>query len=294
MKKVSNFQMEIGKMKAVKNIQSIILILIISLMFSLGIVAQEKNEDGSKVSKKERERIAKMEKTSDSTEAKKANNNISIESDQTTEVNDDEEKEAEKTVAYYNNYLDEYRLGPNDIISVEVFQQCPDYCKTDVSVPPTARMSYPLIREGVFVGGKTVEQVADDITKKLEEYIIDPKVTVTLVRPGSARYAVMGKVGVPGVRVMDRRISINEAILEAGGISKEGSKKKVFIARVDSQGFYNTEEVDLVAIEQGKIPTMFLKPGDQVFVGEKGFTLGKFFDYLGKASAARILFGSPF
>jgi polysaccharide export outer membrane protein len=269
-------------MKVLKHLQSIILLAIIGLVFSTAVQSQT---DDRKAPNKEREKIAKAEKDSNSKD---------LPDDGQSVDEDDETKEAKKTVDYYNNYLQEYRLGPNDIISIEVFGQCPDYCKTDVNVPPTARMSYPLIREGVFVGGKTVEEVAADVTKKLEEYIIDPKVTVSLVRPGSARYAVMGKVAQPGVRIMDRRISINEAILDAGGIAKGGSKKKVYIARVNPQGFYSQEAVDLIAIETGKAPTIFLKPGDQVYIGEKGFTLSKFFDYLGKASAARILFGSPF
>ncbi len=90
---------------------------------------------------------------------------------------------------------------------------------------------------------------------------------------------------------MDRKVSINEAILEAGGVSKEGTKKKVFVARINPQGFYSTEEVDLIGIETGKIPTMFLQPGDQVFVGDKGLTFGKVLDYIGKFSEARVLFG---
>src|SRR4051794_28043874 len=36
---------------------------------------------------------------------------------------------ADEVLPYYNQYLKEYRLGPGDIISVEVFGQCPDYCR---------------------------------------------------------------------------------------------------------------------------------------------------------------------
>ncbi len=265
-------------MKAVgKLVNIIILVITVGLIFSNGVFAQDETD---KDTKKEPEKIAKADTS------KGSENPVADE--------DEDIKEAKKTEQYYNNYLAEYRLGPNDIISIEVFGQCPDYCRLDALVPPTARMSYPLIREGVFVGGKTVEEVADDVTKKLEEYIIDPKVTVTLVRAGSARYAVMGKVNVPGVRIMDRKISINEAILEAGGIAKDGNKKKVYIARITPQGFYNQEEVDYTAIESGKAPTIILQPGDQVIVGGKSFTWDKFFKILGNVSAARILFGSPF
>lgn len=297
-------------MKAVKFINSIILTAVIGLVFSHAIFAQETDNGNDK---KERERIAKVEKTSDSDQKiekiksdKKTKSDKKPKSDSKddTKTNDDksadlpdedaEDKDAEQVVSYYGNYLSEYRLGPNDIISVEVFGQCPDYCITDKTVPPTARLSYPLIREGVLVGGRTTFEVEDIITKELNEYIIDPKVTVTLVKAGSARYAVMGKVGVPGVRIMDRKVSINEAILEAGGLAKSADRNKVFLARFSPEGFLEREQVDLEGIEKGKIPTVFLKPGDQVIVGEKGFTWSKFFNILEKASITRVLFGSPF
>lgn len=203
------------------------------------------------------------------------------------------EEEAE-ILPYYNNYLKEYRLGPNDVISVEVFGQCPDYCVMSKTVPPTARISYPLIREGILVGGKTVEQVAEEITKKLDEYIIDPKVSVTLEKAMSVRYSVMGKVAMPGIRVMDRKISIYEAILESGGITKEGNKKKIALLRFDAQGRLSRQDINLTEMETGKTPMIFLNPGDQVFVSGKGFTMDKLLETAGKFSVIRLLFGAGF
>ncbi len=197
---------------------------------------------------------------------------------------------------YYNNYLNEYRLGPNDVITVEVFGQCPDYCIMSKTVPPNARISYPLIREGVLVAGKTVQQVADEITKKLDEYIIDPKVSVTLEKAMSARYSVLGKVAAPGVRVMDRKVSVYEAIVESGGVLKEGDKKRVMIYSYDAQGRITPKMVNLQDIERNKGEMIFLNPGDQVFVPDRGFRLNinTVFDVLSKASIVRLLFGSPF
>lgn len=205
-----------------------------------------------------------------------------------------DDPDAKEVLTYYNNYLKEYRLGPNDVISVEVFGQCPDYCVEGKTVPPTARISYPLIREGVMVGGKTVEQVADEITKKLDEYIIDPKVSVTLDKAMSVRYSVMGKVAQPGVRVLDRKVSVYEAILDSGGIVKGGDKKKVTVLSYNAQGKLSSKLVNLADMEKGKAEMVFLSPGDQVYVPSKGFTVETFFDYLGKASVVRFLFGSPF
>lgn len=202
--------------------------------------------------------------------------------------------EADAILPYYNNYLKEYRLGPNDVITVEVFGQCPDYCKNNITVPPTARISYPLVREGVMVGGKTVEQVAAEITKKLDEYIIDPKVTVTLEKAMSNRYSVLGKVNSPGVRVLDRKVSVYEAVVESGGVAKDGDMKKVIVYSYNGMGKITSKVINLAEIQRGRGEMTFINPGDQVFVSGKGFSLEKVFDILSKASVVRFLMGSPF
>ena len=274
-------------MKAVKLFQQIGLVLI----FSAAIFAQAENP-------KTREIVTTNEPQTETKIATKTETKIDETKppvvDDKTQLAETPSGDEQEVLNYYNNYLKEYRLGPNDVISVEVFGQCPDYCKTGITVPPTARISYPLVREGVMVGGRTVEQVADEITKKLDEYIIDPKVTVTLEKAMSARYSVMGKVNTPGIRVLDRKVSLYEAVIEAGGVAKNGNKKKIALVRFDGQGKLTRQLVDLTAIESGKAPMIYLNPGDQVFVPGKGFTIDTLFDTLGKISAVRLLFGSPF
>jgi polysaccharide export outer membrane protein len=282
-------------MKAVEFLQKFILSLAIGGLFALGSSAQTENP-------KTRDRIAPSETKTDPTETKTGPiETVAPTTTPTPVVSDDKNvdpktDESQTILPYYNNYLKEYRLGPNDVITVEVFGQCPDYCKSGITVPPTARISYPLIREGVLVGGKTVEQIADEITKKLDEYIIEPKVTVTLDKAMSVRYSVLGKVSVPGVRIMDRKVSIYEAVVESGGITKDGDKKRVTLYRFDAQGKLKPQIVDLQAIERGKGEMIYLEPGDQVFVPDRGFRLNvnTVFDILSKASIVRLLFGSPF
>lgn len=194
---------------------------------------------------------------------------------------------------YYNNYLREYHLGPEDVISVEVFGE-PNYSKTGIVIPPTARIAYPLISGGVFVGGKTTEQVAAELKKRLDEYIIDPQVTVTLDRVGSARFGVLGKVGTPGFKVMSRRYNLYEAITEAGGVAKDGDAKRVVLLRMTPQGGFSQTIVDLTRVTKGEVQVPYLLPGDQLIVPEKRWSVSKILDAVGKASAVRILFGSPF
>lgn len=194
---------------------------------------------------------------------------------------------------YYNNYLKEYHLGPEDVISVQVFGQ-PNYSKSAIVVPPTAKVSYPLISGGIFVGGKTTEQVAAEITKALDEYIIDPEVTVTLDKVGSAKFGILGKVGTPGVKVMNRRYNLYEAIVEAGGIAKDGDKKRVLLVRLNPQGGFDQRIIDLDKLLAGKNTLPYLIPGDQIIVPEKRWSLTKVLDILSRAGAAKILFGVPF
>ncbi|MDQ3130615.1 MAG: polysaccharide biosynthesis/export family protein [Acidobacteriota bacterium] len=285
-------------MKAVKIYGNIALILTSVFVFSGAVSAQTENPP-VKIEKIEQPEVKNVLVETPKTEAKnfdakpETQNAVTPKSSETPEPISQEEAEI---LPYYNNYLKEYRLGPNDVITVEVFGQCPDYCKTGINVPPTARISYPLIREGVMVGGKTVEQVADEITKKLDEYIIEPKVTVTLDKAMSARYSVLGKVAAPGVRVLDRKVSVYEAVVESGGVTKEGDKKRVVVYSYDGQGRISPKIVNLQEIEKGKGEMVFLNPGDQVFVPDKGFRLNvnSVLDILSKASIVRLLFGSPF
>lgn len=282
-------------MKAVKLIQNINLVLSIALIFAAAVSAQE-------ITPNQRPTIAQTETKTDAGKKEKKNKKdkeAPTAPQPTPEAAKPDEALPEVEAAvlpYYNNYLSEYRLGPNDVITVEVFGQCPDYCIVGKTVPPDAKISYPLIREGVFVGGKTRRQVEDEITKKLNEYIIDPKVSVTLDKAMSARYSVLGKVAAPGVRVMDRKVSLYEAIVESGGILKDGDKKRVTLYRFNAQGRLTPQTVNMLEVERGRADMVYLNPGDQVFVPDQGFKLNvdTVFKILEKASVARLLFGSPF
>jgi protein involved in polysaccharide export with SLBB domain len=201
-----------------------------------------------------------------------------------------EEEAAE--IPSYNNFLSTYLLGPEDVISVTVFD-LPKYSKASIVVPPNGRIDYYLARGGIQVAGKTTQEVADEIARHLDEYIIDPKVTVSLEKAMSMRYGVVGDVAQPGVRVMTRRLSVLEAINEAGGVLGTGDKKKVFVLHWDADRMVKPIPVDVAAIERGKAPdNYFLSPGDQVFVpGNRWKTVDKVLKALPVISFARIFTG---
>ena len=206
---------------------------------------------------------------------------------------DDGSEEAKVVTPYYRNFFNNYKLGPEDIISVEVFNQ-PRYSRANIIVPPSGRVSLALIKGGVFVNGKTVDEVAEVIKKSYDEYIIDPQVTVSLDKAMSYRYSVIGDVGQPGIRLMSKRITVSEAIAEAGGVLNTGNKSKIVVLRRQPTGVLAQIPVNLSAIYKGKAPdSVYLAPGDQVVV--PGNTLKKIQTLMSMtpiASFARI-FGAP-
>lgn len=195
---------------------------------------------------------------------------------------------------YYNNFFSTYRLGPEDVISVEVFNQ-PRYSRQNIVVPPSGRVSLQLVKGGVFVNGKTVDEVAEIIKKHYDEYIIDPQVNVSLDKANSYRYSVIGDVGQPGVRLMNHRMTVTEALAEAGGVLATGDKSKVVVMRRKKDGNMDPIFVNVSAIYKGKAAdNTYLVPGDQILV--PGNKLKKWQQVMGFAnvlSFARI-FGLGF
>src|SRR4028118_1398790 len=201
-------------------------------------------------------------------------------------------EEEAAVVPYYNNFMATYRLGPEDVISITVFN-LDRYSKAGITIPPDAVISHPLIPEGVFVGGKTTKQVADEITKRLDEYVIDPKVTVSLDKAQSAVFWLVGDVAQPGIRPMSRRLSVTEALALSGGVLDTGNKKKVMVMRRQANGFLQPTIIDVAAIEKGRMPdNYFLNPGDQVIVpGNRMKNVQKVLSLLPVVSFFRIFTG---
>ena len=190
---------------------------------------------------------------------------------------------------YYNNFFSTYRLGPEDVISVDVFNQ-DRYSRKGITIPPNGRISLSLIPGGIFVNGKTPAEVEEMIKKKYDEFIIDPQVTVSLEKAASYRYSVIGDVGQPGVRLMSHRMTVTEALAEAGGVLSTGDRSKVYVLRRKNDGFVDPIQVNVSAIYKGKMPdNTYLVPGDQIVVpGNKMKKVKEWLSYTSVLSFAHI------
>ena len=200
-------------------------------------------------------------------------------------------EEADGAIPSYNNFFTTYLLGPEDVISISVFG-LDKYSVPNITIPPDGRIDYFFSPEGLHVVGKTTRQVRDEIAQLLDEYIIDPKVKVTLDKAMSYRYGVVGDVAQPGIRLLNRRMSVYEALTEAGGILPTG-KKQVVVLHWNVDRVMERKVVDIAKIEKGvEADNYFLRPGDQIFVpGNKYKTVKEILGLLPVVNFMRVFTG---
>jgi len=169
--------------------------------------------------------------------------------------------------------VEEYYIGVDDVVAVNVWKN-PDL-SISVPVRPDGKISVPLIGE-VLAGGKTPVQVANEITKSLSKFIIDPKVAVILEQLNS--HAYLSRVRITGAVQNQLSISFRQGmtvldiVLEAGGLNEFASANstKLFRKIKDKTEAINIDLSDI--LHNGNMQTnIAVQPGDIISVPERVF-----------------------
>lgn len=167
----------------------------------------------------------------------------------------------------YRDFYETYRLGPDDQLSVRIFGQ-PDYSLEKVKISPVGRIYHPLLGD-VEVAGLTVDSLTEKLTADLSQFIIDPKVSISLLEANSAKIGVLGDVVHPGIVVMTRPMTVLDALSASGGVSDFGSKTNVTILRQTGYERSQMLKVNVKKILEGKADAeenLRLMAGDTVIV----------------------------
>ncbi len=122
----------------------------------------------------------------------------------------------------------DYRVGPEDLLDITVWRE--DALKQQSLVRPDGGISFPLIGE-VLAAGKTVEEIRDEIAKRLEKFLPSPVVSVSIVRVASNRIYIIGKVNKPGDMPAGRFVDVLQALSMAGGLTPFASENRIQILR---------------------------------------------------------------
>lgn len=204
-----------------------------------------------------------------------------------------------KQVAYFQNIdtlslarsrgLYDARIMPKDILTITVSTTDPQ-----VSMPFNLIVQNPLTNSGqvgsgsgslqqylvdndgniqfpvvgqIHVGGLTKTQCEASIREKILPFLASTESPVVTVKMASYRVTVLGEVTRPGVvPVATEKMSILEALAEAGDLTIYGKRENVLLIREDATGEKHQYRINLNDANLINSPYYYLQQNDLVYV----------------------------
>ncbi len=160
---------------------------------------------------------------------------------------------------------DDYKIGAGDVLQISVWKE-PDVSVPTVVVRPDGKIAVPLIKE-IQVEGLTPKEAEALITDRLGKYINDVNVTVVVTEINSKKVFVLGAVEHQGPIPYTYRMSVVQALSEAGGLTDYAKRKKIYVLRNENGKDYRMP-FDYQAVIKGEKmeQNIQLLPGDTIVV----------------------------
>ncbi len=160
--------------------------------------------------------------------------------------------------------FDTYRLGPGDsfFVSVPRFPELSFQATLDIQ----GNVIVPL--EGaVTFNGLTLAQAEARIAQIYDQYVVSPRVNITLVAQRGVEVTILGEVVRPGYYPLGAP-QISTALLTAGGTTGRADLRAVRIQRQLFNGEYIEDTIDLFTpLKEGfSLPDVALQDGDVIVV----------------------------
>jgi polysaccharide export outer membrane protein len=157
-----------------------------------------------------------------------------------------------------------YAIGPGDKLAIDLWKE-PDLSK-HVTVRLDGKISLPLI-EDVVAAGLTSAELRTRLTEKYGQYVDSPVVSVTVLESLSKKIYLLGKVTKPGEYLLQKNMTVVQAISLAGGLAEWADASDIRLIR-KIKGVEKTFRVDYDAIVSGKdvSQNVQLEPDDTIFV----------------------------
>lgn len=172
------------------------------------------------------------------------------------------------------------KLKKGDILSIYVSTQNPEVTKPynivdgsggdngggliDYLIDADGNIDYPVLGK-IKMLGLTIEEAKQLLKRKFQEgdLLTDP---VVIMRIKNYTITVLGWVGSPGVYpITNGRVSILQAIAQAGDLQISGKRKNVTVIR-DFDGTKTYTRIDLTSKEVFNSPVYYLTQNDIVYV----------------------------
>ena len=158
----------------------------------------------------------------------------------------------------------DYRIGPEDVLFISVWKE--EELQREVLVRPDGGVSFPLAGD-IQVAGKTPQQVEQEITTKVQKYIPDALVSVSVKTVSGYTIFVNGKVKQPGKFVIGRYMDVMQAITLAGGLDTFAKEDSIKVIRRQN-GKQVVHRFNYKQVKKGNNleQNIILKSGDTIVV----------------------------
>lgn len=169
-----------------------------------------------------------------------------------------------------------YILKANDVVRLSVYEE-PDL-SVQIRILQTGEASFPLIGS-VQIGGQRVAAAAEKIRLLYaKDYLIDPKLTLTVDDYAVQYVSVIGAVKAPGQIPMpvSGRLDLASAIATAGGLAENADSQSIQLIR--SSGATSSYSMNSIQSSAGSV---LMSAGDRVIVNQSEF-IGKTVSVLGQ------------
>lgn len=158
-----------------------------------------------------------------------------------------------------------YRVQPGDILMVSVWKETD--LQAEVLVRSDGGVSFPLTGDIAAVP-LTIDELRQEIARRLQKYVPEPVVTVALKQSGGNRIYVLGKVNRSGEFTFGKPLDVMQAISLAGGATAYASLDNIKILRRNGNGQQDAIAFRYSEVEQGRRldQNILLNSGDTVVV----------------------------
>jgi len=178
---------------------------------------------------------------------------------------------AEKVPSLHAPREHEYRIGPRDVVSVNIFAGGEKQIGEDVTVSADGQITLPLLG-GVQAAGLTVAELRNNSIEPLAlDYFVEPQITVTIKEYHSLSFYISGSVVNPGHYELDKAPTMLELIAKAGGLEKDYGHKAYILRESPLEAGSNPAKpifVDMKALlDQGDMTNnLRLVTGDVIHI----------------------------
>lgn len=167
--------------------------------------------------------------------------------------------------------LQEFRLGPNDIVRIGVYRHpelsTPASERFDgTRVDPDGLLSLPLIGP-IEVEGLTLTEARAKVTEAFSQYLQEPRLDLSVITYAARRFYIFGDVEAPGPYEMDRPLNVYQALSFGGGFKPTADRRRVVLLR-EAAGETLVHVINAEELEGAGL--MRVHPDDFMFVMRTG------------------------